>query len=160
MRFLISDNQINPIAWEVSKIEDLNPQGVIKITMKQDLYDPKKDNNELMIADYWKNYLTKDDPKVEETKQDKYEIIYSTTPSIKVGGGYKIFSLTPPENDTVWKIVDFDESNYTVITDEDNPSKIKIKVNKDYSLIGKTFYLEAYTENKLVDRIHVEVISL
>ena len=95
MRFLISDNQINPIAWEVSKIEDLNPQGVIKITMKQDLYDPKKDNNELMIADYWKNYLTKDDPKVEETKQDKYEITYSTTPSIKVGGGYKIFSLTP-----------------------------------------------------------------
>ena len=160
MRFLISDNQINPIAWEVSKIEDLNPQGVIKITMKQDLYDPKKDNNELMIADYWKNYLTKDDPKVEETKQDKYEITYSTTPSIKVGGGYKIFSLTPPESDTVWKIVDFDESNYTVLTDENNPSKIKIKVNKDYSLIGKTFYLEAYTENKLADRIQVEVISL
>ena len=96
-----------------------------------------------MIADYWKNYLTKDDPKVEETKQDKYEITYSTTPSIKVGGGYKILSLTPPESDTVWKIVDFDESNYTVLTDENNPSKIKIKVNKDYSLIGKTFYLEA-----------------
>lgn len=128
--------------------------------MKQDLYDPKKDNNELMIADYWKNYLTKDDPKVEETKQDKYEITYSTTPSIKVGGGYKIFSLTPPESDTVWKIVDFDESNYTVLMDENNPSKIKIKVNKDYSLIGKTFYLEAYTENKLAGRIQVEVISL
>ena len=52
MRFLISDNKINPIAWEVSKTEDTNPVGITKVILKQDFFDPNRDNKELMIADY------------------------------------------------------------------------------------------------------------
>ena len=44
MRFLISDNKKNPIAWEVSKREDTFPVGITKITMKQSLFNPNTDN--------------------------------------------------------------------------------------------------------------------
>ena len=36
---LISDNQINPTAWEVSKIEDLSPRGITIVTLKQDVFN-------------------------------------------------------------------------------------------------------------------------
>jgi len=42
MRFLISDNQRNPLAWEVAKREDMYPVGITSITLKQSLYDPKR----------------------------------------------------------------------------------------------------------------------
>ena len=162
MRFLISDNKINPIAWEVSKIEDTLPPGIIQITITQDLFDPEKDNKELMIADYYKSKIIPQDSESTEFKKEEYKITYSISPTLKVGGSYKTFSIHPKVFDqpTRWEVENFDSQNYTEIFDPENPNVLKLKVSKDYSLIGQTFKLNLYIDEKLEDQIDVEVIGL
>ena len=154
MRFLISENQQNPIAWEVSKIEDTFPSGVIFITLKQDLFNPKTDNKELMIADYYS------DPVIPNTNPDivKRKIEYSGRAEVKVGGGFKIFSYSGKQT-IHWSISGLDEDQYQK---EEILSSIKIKVIRDYNLIGKTFTLSAVANdtNKVIESVEIGVVSL
>lgn len=53
MRFMISDNTIHPKTYEVSKVTELVPAGIIKLTMKQKPFDAKRDNIPLQICDYY-----------------------------------------------------------------------------------------------------------
>lgn len=153
MRFLISDNKINPIAWEVSKREDTFPLGITQIILKQDLFNPNMDNKELMIADYYKNKVLED-----SSEKVEYEITYSGKPNLKVGGSYKTYSI-PNIDFCSWKITGIDTKNYQVITPYDS-NQIKIKIIKDYNLIGNVFTLSAYKGDTLLDAIDIEVISI
>lgn len=154
MRFLISDNQINPIAWEVSKVEDTFPPGVIYITLKQDQFNPKTDNKELMIADYYKSPVTP-----AETPTDAH-IQYTGNAEIKVGGSYKSFSVTDMDGDFSWNIKGIPEDKYESIISDTN-DQIKIKVTKDYELIGSTITL-SLLDNKgdTISSVDIGVISL
>lgn len=153
-RFLISDNQINPIAWEVSKREDTFPVGVTFITVKQVLFNPNWDNKELMIAGYYKNQTTQDS----NTPEPEKKITYSGLPFVKVGGSFKTFTLEGAKTCT-WKISGIDEKNL-IIEIPENSNQIKIKVKLDYTLIGALFSLEAYNDDLLLDSMNVEVRSL
>lgn len=162
MRFLISDNQINPIAWEVSKIEDTSPKGITYVTLKQDFFNPNRDNKELMIADYYKSNIEPEENTSDILDVTHMKIKYSSSATVKVGGSYKIFSIfsdcsSIDHNKVLWTIDGLDESEYNSILSED---KIKIKVAKEYRLIGKVFTLKLFYDNKLMDAIEVEVISL
>lgn len=53
MRFMLTLNKINPATYRLSKINDLQPKGVLKFTFKMDEYDEQKDNVDLMICDYY-----------------------------------------------------------------------------------------------------------
>lgn len=152
-RFLISDNKTNPIAWEVSKREDMFPIGVTWITIKQTLFNPNWDNKELMIADYYKRNNKEPADKYEDKE---YEITYSGNPQLKAGGTFKTYTLNTSE-DCTWNIVGIDESNLEIKTNFDS---ISIKVISDYSLIGTVFRLSAVIKNKEVAFLDIEVISL
>lgn len=161
MRLLISDNRINPIAWEVSKIEDTMPVGITYFTIKQDLFNPNVDNKELMIADYYKSKVEPIEEEMAMIPQD-IKIKYSSSAAIKVGGSYKIFTAI---SDTV--DIDLSSVSWTIdgLTDEDyvtilSPGQIKIKSSKNYNLIGKVFTLNLYYDEKLADSLEVEVIGL
>lgn len=52
-RFVMSHNKINPKVYEITKVVDLNPMGVINLTLKQDEWDEKRDNRELLICNYY-----------------------------------------------------------------------------------------------------------
>ena len=52
-RFVMSHNKINPKVYEITKVVDLNPMGVINLTLKQDEWDEKRDNKELLICNYY-----------------------------------------------------------------------------------------------------------
>lgn len=52
-RFVMSYNKINPKVYEITKVVDLNPMGVINLTLKQDEWDEKRDNKELLICNYY-----------------------------------------------------------------------------------------------------------
>lgn len=52
-RIMISLNVINPNCYMISKIGEMTPQGIIKLTLKQDDYNPKRDNPSLMLCDYY-----------------------------------------------------------------------------------------------------------
>lgn len=153
MRFLISENRINPIAWEVSKTKDLLPSGVTFVTLKQDLFNPATDNKELMIADYYSSEITPTKKKV------KSKIEYSGNPALKVAGSYKIFSIKDYDSDKeyTWNIRGLDPSDYELIIEDD---KVKLKINENYKLIGTVFGLELYADDEVIDFVKCEVVTL
>lgn len=53
LRLMLSTNTIHPKCYRVTKITELAPKGVLKCTVKQDEYDAKKDNVNLMICNYY-----------------------------------------------------------------------------------------------------------
>lgn len=159
MRMLISDNQINPIAWEVSKIEDTIPKGLTQVVLKQDTFDPNRDNRELMIADYYKSNV---EPEKQSEIIPDIKITYNSSAAIKVGGSYKIFSAASKDttfDDALisWSIDGLSKEDYSSIL---SSNIIKIKANRDFNLIGKVFILSLFYNEKVVDQIPVEVISL
>lgn len=52
-RFVMSHNVINPKVYEITKVVDLNPMGIINLTLKQDEWDEKRDNRELLVCNYY-----------------------------------------------------------------------------------------------------------
>lgn len=52
-RFFFSNNDLDPKIYQVTKVTDLNPQGIIKLSIKQDEFNEKRDNTELHICDYY-----------------------------------------------------------------------------------------------------------
>ena len=160
MRMLISDNQINPIAWEVSKVEDLQPQGVTYVTFKQDTFNPSKDNKELMLADYYSSSIMPT-PIPDEKEEPELKIKFSNSATVKVGGSYKIFTAISDDefssDDILWRIENLDENEYSSILSN---KSIKIKISKNYELIGKVFNLLLLYKGTKVDEVQVEVVSL
>lgn len=152
MRMLISENHINPTAWQTSKIEDTFPPGVIYITMTQDLFNPKTDNKELMIADYYA------DP-VSPSEEELSDIIsYNGKAEVKVGGSYKTFKYEDKlTEDMEWKVEGLPEDAYTVETEE---TSLRIKLSKDYKLIGTTFTIAVYKQEKVIASVQVGAVSL
>lgn len=150
-RFLISDNHINPIAWEVSKIEDTSPLGITYITLKQDLFNPNTDNKELMLADY---YTTPVLPKDEENSS----ILYNGQAELKVGGSFKSFHYSSDfRDDMKWKIEGIPDNKYNF---EESGDTIKIQIINDYELIGSTLTLSVTSNNKVISSLQIGVVSL
>lgn len=151
MRFLISNNHINPIAWEVSKVEDTFPDDVTFITLKQDLFNPNTDNKDLMIADYY----SKPVPPTEESVTD---ISYSGQAELKVGGGYKTFTYQDDFTDEMfWKVEGLPEDKLNI---QEDGNIIKIQVIKDYELIGSTLTLSVCRQEKVLTSLQIGVVSL
>lgn len=61
-RFMLSDNEIHPRVYAVSKLEDTFPAGLTKVTLVQEHYDPAADNPKLKICGYYKNAITPIEP--------------------------------------------------------------------------------------------------
>lgn len=161
-----STGRYPPLRWTITKIEDTAVDGISKFTLAQDQFDPVRDNVELMIANYYESYVEPELPELEEVPTIKdLEIVYSGSPAVRAGGGYKKFTLkeridgklVDAVQDIEWSI-DFpnneDKLECSVI---DNIFKVKCK--PDYELIGKTFTIIAESEHSSASII-VEVISL
>lgn len=162
-----------PLRWTITKIEDTATDGISKFTLAQDQYDSAKDNAELMIANYYESYVEPEILESEETTiEDVYrasvkdlEIIYSGSPAVRAGGGYKKFTLkeridgklTDVTQDVEWKIEFPDNEDKLEFSIAGNIFKVKCK--PDYSLIGQTFTIIAESEQSSKSMI-VEVISL
>lgn len=166
-RFLISDaGRKPPQAWITSKIVDVLPVGLTKVTLEQNEFDPAHDNDELMIADYFGGALT---PEPEDKIPDHIGgaiITYNgTKPTLKVGGNYKVFTATFESRDVVpqsWLVNDgvntFSESiNDYIIEHADD--KLKLKVKRNYELVGTVLTIQVIGTDNSTSEIKVEVIS-
>lgn len=166
-RFLISDPRRRPcIAWTVSKIEDTQPEGLTKLKFTQETFNPNTDNAELMLADYWASNVK---PTVFEADMEHKQtatITYSgTAPTIKVGGSYKVFTpVFGDESVTVDKWMISDE-NGDILTDNENyiieydGEKLKLKVARNYYLIGKVLTVQVIGTDGSTTEVSVEVIG-
>ena len=174
-KFLISEpGRYPPIAWKISKIFNSFNGDITRFTMTQEQFDPAKDNEELMIANYYDSVVT---PEILETEEEvvipetrseitaDLEIVYSGLPAVRAGGGYKKFTLkfkddgklSDVDGDVEWvvRFGDYVDKLENIV----NGNIFKVKCLNDYSLIGKAFTLEAKSKYGSKSII-VEVTSL
>lgn len=167
-KFLKSEaGRLPPLAYKVSKIEDTATIGITKFTMAQEMFDPTRDNAELLIGNYYESAI---EPEIKETEEiptiSDLEIVYSGSPAIRAGGGFKKFTLKSRidgqlvdcTEDIEWSI-DFPDGDLTKLETSVVDNIFRVKCKNDYSLIGKTFTITAQVENSSKSLI-VEVISL
>lgn len=154
-----------PLVWAVSKVEDSTPIGLITLKFTQETYSPTLDNKELMLCNYYNSEIAPEMPDAETELKATATITYNgTTPTIKVGGSYKIFTpVFSDDSATVdrWTISDengdisADTENYTI---EYDCQKLKLKVAQNYYLIGKVLIVQTYGSDGSTAELKVEVV--
>lgn len=165
-RFMITDQRRPvPLVWSVSKVEDSTPIGLLTLKFTQETYSPELDNKELMVCNYYGSPVTPEVPDAETELKTLASITYNgTAPTVKVGGSYKIF--TPVFYDKTatvdkWTISDengdvtSDTENYAVDYDGD---KLKLKVAKNYYLIGKELIVQVKGTDGSTAELRVGVV--
>lgn len=154
------------MAWSVSKYEDTQPIGLIKLKLTQETFDPIHDSEELMLANYYDSPITPEVPDAATELRQPVAITYSgTQPTIKVGGSWKIFtpsfsdrSVTPHK----WTISDengaITEEMQDYIVEYDG-TKLKLKVARNYELIGKVLIIQVIGTDGTAGETRIEVIG-
>lgn len=166
-RFLISgEGRIPPQAWKTSKIVDVLPVGLTKITLTQNEFDPAHDNSDLMIADYFDGAIVPEPSDEPSTLEPAVAITYNgTKPTVKVGGNYKVFTATFKADDVAaqaWSVSDgantFSESVGDYII-EHIDGKLRLKVKQNYELVGTVLTIKVLGVDGSTAEIKVEVVA-
>ena len=172
-RIIISDPRRKPpLVWQISKIEDTQPEGLTKLKFTQENFNPSVDNAELMLANYYDTEL----PPVESTNNLEHQKLYitynGTKPTVKVGGSEKVFTVQLPEDnhfDIRWSVFDgvntygdsYDNSTSTfgdyTITTEDRI--MRLKVAKNYDLVKTILTIKADCADGSYGEVKVEVVG-
>lgn len=81
LRLMLTTNKIHPQCWRITKVNELQPKGILKLVVKEDEFDEKKDNVDLMLCNYYDedgDVIT--DPIIpEEPDVEKTSTIYSAS---------------------------------------------------------------------------------
>lgn len=155
-------------AWKISKVNRISPNGILRLTCAQDVFDEHNDyletqTDELgrvqvvsMWADYWKHNLAPTDPPEDEPTWLRSNITCSgVRPFLKVFGGYKTLTVNFTKNDEdvapisgEWHYFIADEDVSTLIVEKptNQENQIKIKFTGDESYIGQTLTVTHVTD--------------
>lgn len=170
-RMIISADIPKPITWKVSKVENVHPLGINKITLSQDKFDPFTDIkvNGDWVANYKEKLVIPDPVIVPEMAQFKYEIVYAGTQRIfKVNGGSRIVSIirydddlgtTLMEGELAFAIDGEDVSDLfevTVLKD----LRVSIKYLGDDSYLGSIVTITASIDNTNIATIDFTIEGL
>lgn len=164
-RFFMSNNDLEPKIYQVTKITDINPQGIIKLSIKQDELNTKRDNIELHICDYYTDEgdIVIDEPvnkmpDATKTSEIKWmtvnvngELEQGAEIKLEIGKTYYYeVEFSDIDVDPQWRIAPMD----TTLTDEEkeyyiglmkmtkfDASTLAVKPAKASSLKGKKFIL-------------------
>lgn len=185
LRFMLTNNIINPKIYEVTKVVDLSPQGIIKLTLKQDEYDQVRDNKELLLCDFYDDSgeIRVDDPEIlqDETKTSviTWMFVDDDGELIPNDGSYleqlhigktSYFNVDFSDDNIIpeWRtelIGDYTDEEriyyekLLVLTKFDNHI-LAVKAGKANSLIGKTFKLIVQDHDGLYESyIELEVLK-
>ena len=164
MRMMITHNAINPKCYMVSKADDTTPAGIVKLTFKQDDYNPKRDNTNLMVCDYYNNsgdiVIDGDIPEPDPTtstivymvinSDGELEESSSSIPLLLIGETY-YFSAPSPE----WRITlvgDYPDDERLsleklMVIRKINDNTISLRPGKSNRLKGLSFNLSAGDED-------------
>ena len=166
-RFFMSNNDLDPKIYEVTKIKDINPQGIIKLSIKQDELNEKRDNIELRVCDYYTDegdiqvdILTTSTPNVNKTSTINWltidnngELVAGIKTKLKLGVIYYFESTFSDDNiDPQWRIELIDDNNEFNAEEKEyyiglmklnklNSTTLILKPAKASSLKGKKFSL-------------------
>jgi hypothetical protein len=173
-RFLISsEGRFPPLAWKVSRIRDVGPIGLTRLSLAQDLYNSEHDNAEFMIADYYNREITPT-PSEEITPIPAEEILvtYNGTKAMVRVGSQKIFTANLAEDNisnVKWHVSDgnntydseyenttYNYGDYTMITTN---RTLCLKVAQNYDLVKTVLTITAECEDGSIGKTIVEVVS-
>lgn len=174
-RLIISSLSPNPSVWIVSKIQDINPFGVLKLTYKQTVFDEHTDFIDWetgdMYADYYVNNIA---PIDEDVKNNITSVVTALNNYIKVGGSYKLLTVKFTDDDgndvtdqyselitlENWKcsVDDVDMTDNELITwlPQTEFNKMKIKFGKDLSFLSKVLKIQCVVDN-IIGEIELEL---
>lgn len=179
---MIIDNKIDvnsgnePRAWKVSKVNRINSNGVLLVTLAQDKFNAHTDyveyedaSDPTTIIGMWADYYTDDGvvPSDEKpVKEDIHsEVQYVGKPNIKAGGSYKKFTVIFYDGDKVidhrlgqWTFtIDGVDASSLVQTDttdvEQNQIKVRFTGSEDY--MGKTLKVEYSSNTGIVSSVDI-----
>lgn len=186
MRVLVGSYTENPIAWQISKVENAQPLGIQKLTLYQDFYNQHRDYLERDCDDniigMWANYYDSDmvpiDPDIPSPTVSPINNVISTisssSSSIKVGGSYKTLTINFLNSETKEDVTDkfdnaqfewnfyIDEVEYKDIICKDvSFNQIKVKLSDDSSsVLGKLLNIKCITFRDDVGYIHSNTIQM
>lgn len=165
------------LTWNTTKVESTFPPGVLKITMKQDLFDDNRDKFDPVTGYLYADYDTLADEQSHESDVstgNTSSIIYKGSPTVRVAGTGKNVSLKFYDKDNIpveitpastnlgdywsFKILNADGTEYeTSISAEDilstvNDDVFTVKIKTDsYDLIGKQLELHGHNADGSCD---------
>ena len=174
-RLIISTLKPYPSVWLVSKIQDLNPFGILKLTYKQTVFDEHTDYIDWDTGDMYADYYINDIAPIDnEQFVNITSVITALNNHIKVGGSYKLLTVSFSDsegNDITSEYVDLislenwkcfiDDEDYTdneLITwlPQNENNKMKIKVGKDLTLLTKILKIQCIVNN-IIGEIELEL---
>lgn len=155
MRVIVSALTEHPLAWTVTKVENISPLGLQKLTLYQNVWNDNTDYVNFETGEMYANYY---DFEVEPSDRNDTIItpvsqsikISASTPTLKVGGSYKTLTanLNDSEEDILYKypnatftwtcLIDTEDWTDKVIWREStSKNQIKLKFPSDRSQLGK-----------------------
>ena len=180
-RVAVTVNKINPNCFMLSKILDVVPKGILKISMKADDWNPKRDNLELLVCDYYNDTgdivvdepVGSDDPAKTSTisymeVNSDGELEEATAPEyLDIGHTYYYSATFSDENvHAEWRVKligDEDESERIalerlMVLRDVNDKTISLRPGKSSRIKGRRFQLEVCDLNgDYESNIEVEV---
>jgi hypothetical protein len=145
-----------PLTWQISKVENTKPRGVVSISLYQDQFNPKTDYIDKSDPYHWRMYAdwfkfpatpeTDDSESQEPIMPLGSVVVSSTTALFKIGGGYKTLTATYfteegaeiPAQSYSWSFRMDDGTEAEVETKPGaTDNKIKVKFLGDDSYVGR-----------------------
>ena len=173
---MIVDNKVltEPRAWRISKINRINQNGTVLVTLYQDIFDQNKDYIELdeygnvvgMWADY---YLQPINPDPEDVSTIYSVITYSSKAQLKIGGSYKKFTVTFYDNEEevgfepgAWSYTIDGEDASSLISEiaGESDNQIKVKFIGDESYLDKQLVITYTSDSGVTSSVTVDIIAL
>lgn len=180
-RMAVSPPLETPVAWHISKVEGINPLGVIHYTLAQNAWNQNTDvveyDDDGNVTGMWCDLLKESNlPSVEQIMPEPElhgnyaELTYAgAKPHIKVGGSYKKIILTYYNSNEVLKDQAPGEWSYTIdgtdateliqILETDSPNIIKIKFLGDEEYVGKTLNIKN-TKDDIIAELQLQIVNL
>lgn len=168
-RFMLTHNKLDPKVYTVTKVQDLVPQGIIKLTLKQDELDETRDNIDLMLCNYYNNsgeIITGEQSDIRDTEvflwsaqvnnegELEYNLAINYILHIAQTSYYNCEFFTKGKLENIpseWRIKYIGTSNLTeeekdhlcnlIVMRQINNSTISIRPSKTRKLIGERFKL-------------------
>lgn len=147
-RFIISDIIPEPIAWKVSKVENIHPFGINKIVLAQDKFNANTDYINYETGEMYANYYV---APINANEND-FSLQCPGGQEIKVGGSYRTITATLNDENILpelisWQFLIGDEDATLLIDKQQYEHAIKIRFLGDESYLGETLKIQAKYEN-------------
>lgn len=170
-RIIVSALLEKPITWQISKVENVHPFGINKLTLSQDKFNPELDyvnfDTGEMYANYYDSYVLPEDPQTIPSEYFAELILSGTQYSIRVPNKQKEISVKFKNDVNIkytWVVMCENENiidNLEVIY-PNYPDIGTIQISTDdFLYVGHVFdiYIVNEQQEKLCDSLKLEVIS-